>query len=117
MIPMQLVMNAEGCAVTRVGPPYGDLPEGWSYAVDDGRTFDEPPAATPASIPLGEVISAMTTSEYAALSIQPDLMQALFAKMAEAIAINPKSNRVRELLQAGGLSEARIAELLQAPVA
>jgi len=90
---------------------------------EEAAAFQESAAlaapAPNAGLSLAGLIANFTPAEASMALSQPEVMQAVLSKLAEAAGsqVNPQSERLRDLLLALGLSEARIAELLQPPVA
>jgi len=93
------------------------LPPGYSLSREPPQAPS--PAVQAPLVPLSAVIDQFSDTEIAAALSRPEMMRALFTKLAEAAdsQVNPQSERLRMLLASLGLPDARIAELLQAPVA
>jgi hypothetical protein len=114
-MPQKLVLDPDGVAITRVDPPLGNLPPGWSYLDDDGRSLGStqlPPSAIRV-ITLQAFISRLTPVEVAIMWGSPVLMQTLLVQMAEpgTSTVNLDSPRLMPLLGVANLSAERIAEL------
>jgi len=117
-MPQKLVLDPDGVAITRVDPPLGNLPPGWSYLDDDGRSLGSAPPPPPAirRITLAAFLARITPTEYAGMSATPMLGYALACQTAETNpAVNLDSERLTPLLmlavQAGILNIARVQEL------
>ena len=113
---MRLILDPAGIPVTRVIAPFGDLPPGWTYIEDDGRSLGPPPPPPPPppairNITLAAFLLRLTDPEYAAMSANPALRRVLDIQLAESGSVNLDSPRLVPLLKAAGLSDARIAEL------
>jgi hypothetical protein len=90
------------------------VPPGYVLSrVAPARAADVP--FLPPPISLAEIISAFTPSEFSAAIQRPGLLQALMTKIGESIEVNPESERMREMLEAAGMSSARVAEILSIP--
>jgi hypothetical protein len=114
----KLILNPAGVAVTRVNPPFGDLPDGWLYAPDDGRSLGVPPPPPPAirKISLAAFLARITAVEYAGMMTNPNLGYALACQTAENdSSVNLDSERLKPLLlfavREGILSPERVIEL------
>lgn len=113
-----LIVNPEGVAVSRVLPPCGNLPSGWSYMEDDGRDLRPPPDPSPAIriITIAAFIERFTDDEWAAVRANKTMAREFDIKAASNGGINLGSDRVRALagiaVKLGILTTARAAALL-----